>query len=120
MARDAKETNAAAVPSVTKSDTGMTLSVQFEGGIVHCANKIDLTPYSTMTFRGIPPSSDFFRTGLYIWSEFGSDQVTNVIASHEIDAENIEIDISTIDRECIIGFGSQGFVSYTIKELCIK
>lgn len=96
-------------PVLTKSAEGITADGSAGGGMIYCANKIDLTPYHTLTFEG-----SFSRGGTLArnvlaacWSELET-YYTETEAHQGLNSTSgslLTVDISGLTGEYYVGMG---------------
>jgi len=90
----------------TKERLGTDASV---GMVLACKNKIDLTHYKTLTFKGLFEYENSNSNAYYCcWTEFGDTYQKNIAASAIYKANNTEkvvIDVSALTGEHYIGVG---------------
>ena len=94
---------------ITLSQTG-----NYNTGMFHTTQKIDLTPFSSLRFVGYPSTnvtSDFWVC-LRVYSSIGSDSNNNSLAKLSLHGINAvcerTIDITNINQACNIGFHIYG------------
>lgn len=107
----ASDANTAGTPTITRGDTMLTAQMpNVSGAIIHPANKIDLTEYSTIVFDGIITGATGYASlcNLRVWSEFGKYSSVGYSASvtiqKNVDGE-VSLDVSELSGKFYIGFG---------------
>lgn len=101
-------------PTITKLDNRIEFSGNAQsGGVVHTANKIDLTSASVLKIDGelAPASGTGFWSTLCVWSEFGSTYQENLVASHDATSKEtgeITVDVSQLSGAFYVGFALYG------------
>lgn len=100
----------AGTPTITRGDTMLTAQMpNVSGAIIHPANKIDLTEYSTIVFDGIITGATAYASlcNLRVWSEFGAYSSDGYSASvtiqRNVDGE-VSLDVSELSGKFYIGF----------------
>lgn len=102
--------NAGGTPTITRGDA--TLAAQMpdvSGAIIHPANKIDLTEYSTIVFDGIVTGATAYPSlcNFCVWSEFGTYASDNRSAfttiQRNVDGE-VSLDVSELSGKFYVGF----------------
>lgn len=106
----ASDANIAGTPTITRGDTMLTAQMpNGSGAIIHPANKIDLTEYSTIVFDGIITGATQYASlcNLRVWSEFGKYSSVGYSASvtiqENVDGE-VSLDVSELSGKFYIGF----------------
>lgn len=106
----ASNANIAGTPTITRGDTMLTAQMpNVSGAIIHPANKIDLTEYSTIVFDGIITGATQYASlcNLRVWSEFGKYSSVGYSASvtiqENVDGE-VSLDVSELSGKFYIGF----------------
>lgn len=104
------DANTAGTPTITRGDTMLTAQMpNASGAIIHPANKIDLTEYSTIVFDGIITGATRYASlcNLRVWSEFGKYSSVGYSASvtiqENVDGE-VSLDVSELSGKFYIGF----------------
>lgn len=101
-------------PTITKLDNRIEFSGNAQsGGVVHTANKIDLTSASVLKIDGelAPAAGTGFWSTLCVWSEFGSTYQENLVASHDATSKEtgeITVDVSQLSGAFYVGFALYG------------
>lgn len=97
-------------PTITRGISSLTVQMpNASGAIIHPANKIDLTEYSTIVFDGIITGATQYPSlcNLRVWSEFGkysSDGYSaSVTIQKNVDGE-VSLDVSELSGKFYIGF----------------
>ena len=105
------DASTAGTPTITRGDTMLTAQMPGgSGAIIHPANKIDLTEYSTIVFDGIITGATGYPSlcNLRVWSEFGDYSSIGYSASvtiqKNVDGE-VSLDVSELSGRFYIGFG---------------
>ena len=98
-------------PTITRGISALTVQMpNVSGAIIHPANKIDLTEYSTIVFDGIITGATGYASlcNLRVWSEFGKYSSVGYSASvtiqKNVDGE-VSLDVSELSGKFYIGFG---------------
>lgn len=106
------DVTAADMPDITRGAKSMTMHMPtVTGGMVHTANKIELTGYSTLVFDGIINFTGYAESlcNFRVWSDIGPYSTSNVVASKSIPRDvngEIVLDISGLPGgEYYVGFG---------------
>ena len=123
-----KDTGKAALPIIDYEDNMMHIyySTSNQSSIVYCANKIDLTCYKNLSFKGILYSSTTnTNVRICIWSSLGTYWSDNIAASALSTSNNIseifEIDTSNLTGEYYIGIGMYGAsANILIEEMILR
>lgn len=107
----ASDASAPGIPTITRGISSLTVQMpNVSGAIIHPANKIDLTEYSTIVFDGIITGATGYASlcNLRVWSEFGNYSSTGYSASvtiqKNVDGE-VSLDVSELSGKFYIGFG---------------
>lgn len=110
------------VISYTDNKMSITYSTTGKSGIVYCANKIDLSVYNTLYFKGqLKNNSTSPYTRLCIWSDLGTYWSANVVSSATNNIEDsVELDITFLQGEYYIGFGLFGTGEILMEELILR
>ena len=101
-------------PTITKLENRIEFSGNAQnGGVVHTANKIDLTSASVLKIDGelVPAAATGFWATLCVWSEFGSTYQDNLAAYHDATSKEtgeITIDVSALSGSYYVGFALYG------------
>lgn len=97
-------------PTITRGISALTVQMpDVSGAIIHPANKIDLTEYSTIVFDGIVSGSTAYASlcNFCVWSEFGTYANLNRSAfttiQRNVDGE-VSLDVSELSGEFYVGF----------------
>lgn len=104
----------AKAPTITKENGKLVMTGNAQnGGVVHTANKIDLSSGAVLKFDGAlsPSAASGFWATLGVWSEFGSTYQDNLAAYHDATAEEtgeITVDISALSGEYYVGVALYG------------
>lgn len=110
----------ALAPTVTRNEDNLVgyMGTHYKGGVLCCANPIDLTNVEKLYFTGILATVNADGVGyirLCVWSEFGTAWTKNIKAelsalgkNGEYEFNNEEIDVSSLTGEHRIGFGYYG------------
>lgn len=94
--------------SVTQGESSMRVEqMTYAAGKAYVySSKLDMSQYSQLTFEGVlsalgtvSPQS----ASVCIWSELGTYQTDNLVASINHNAAEKKLDVSAIDQECYIG-----------------
>ena len=106
-ALDSSSTGAAA-PSITYGADSMTISTtgtNYTAGVARPANKIDVTNFNTIYFKGAANATTG-RCKICVWSDFGAYQTDNLAASVDLQTKTeAQIDVSGLTGKYYIGFG---------------
>ena len=122
-------------PSVTENSDNITINMTSGGntsGIAYFSEKIDLTPYSKLVFKG-KMYAEWTWASVRIWSNLGSYWADNQAAAYitgshtgtpslALDGAAV-IDVSVLSGEYYIGFalaGKAGSTYITVKELYLE
>lgn len=94
--------------AITQGESSMSVEqMTYAAGKAYVySRKLDMSQYSKLTFEGV-----LFATGtvvpqsasVCIWSELGTYQTDNLVASINHNAAEKKLDVSAIDQECYIG-----------------
>lgn len=102
--------NAGGTPTITRGDATLTAQMpDVSGAIIHPANKIDLTEYSTIVFDGIVTGATAYPSlcNFCVWSEFGTYASDNRSAfttiQRNVDGE-VSLDVSELSGKFYVGF----------------
>lgn len=102
----------AKTPSITRGEESIIAdtSANGGGGIFYAANKIDLTPYKTVKFKGKFTRGGSVEKNLCaaVWSSIGTYYTSNMLASTYPSTTNtsvINIDVESVNREAYVGLG---------------
>lgn len=104
----------AKAPTITKENGKLVMTGNAQnGGVVHTANKIDLSGGAVLKFDGAlsPSAATGFWATLGVWSEFGATYQDNLAAYHDAAAEEtgeITVDISALSGEYYVGVALYG------------
>lgn len=104
----------AKAPTIAKENGKLVMTGNAQnGGVVHTANKIDLSGGAVLKFDGAlyPSATAGFWATLGVWSEFGSTYQDNLAAYHDTTAEEtgeITVDISALSGEYYVGVALYG------------
>ena len=104
----------AKAPVITKGATRIEFTGNAQnGGVVHTANKIDLTSASVLKIDGelVPSATTGFWATLCVWSEFGATYQDNLAVYHDATSkETVEIvlDVSDLSGSYYVGFALYG------------
>lgn len=123
-------TSTATAPTVTRNSANMVIKMSTESGsgIVYTKNKIDLTAYNTLRFKGTMNGSTTSTRNFYlridVWSAIGSNgaenRVTTLTTSGTITGERV-LDVSELTGEYYIGFSLYtNVVSLTMEYLRLE
>lgn len=83
-------------------------------GVMHTKNKIDLSAFTSLKFKGTFPLFSANENNICVWTEIGSNGTDNIVASHSGKSSaggsvsEITINVSNINEPCYIGFGGMG------------
>ena len=105
MANSGANTNLPEITFRKNSNNIYFANAGFTGAVMYCIDMIDLSGRSTITFKATSVrgnSSDY--PVLYVWTAFGSYQVSNVAASVQITGDGA-LDVSALSGKYIIGIG---------------
>lgn len=104
-------------PTMVTKDGTLTITVKSTSGIVHTANKVDLTPYRSLKFDGTikgrtdTETSAIAYTGVYVWTSVEKYWPTTHVAAsltagakETLEGEQV-LDISALSGEYYVGFG---------------
>lgn len=104
-----KSSESAIAPAITRESGRIIADGTAGGGIIYCAEKIDLTDYTTLIFEGV-----FTRAGTLArnvlaacWSVLGK-YYTDAAASKEISGTSatvLQVDVSGLTGEYYVGIG---------------
>lgn len=102
-------TGNASEPTITRGEDGLVMTnsnTNYSGGIVHTARKIEISGRSRLVFTGVSNVPQKDRAALTVWSDIGSLQTDNVIASVALPTSEgtAALDISALNGSYYVGF----------------
>lgn len=114
------------MPTITRNTGNIVVSINSStgGGVLHTAQKIDLTKYNTITFKGtLKGSSQYAAMGLCVWSSFGTYWKSASATSYVEGSKTVTdgtLDVSSLSGSYYVGFGVYVNASCTITEVILK
>lgn len=113
-------------PTITRNTGSIyaVMNTSAKGGVLHTKNKIDLTNYKTITFKGtIKSTNASAAVGFGVWSSFGSYWKSATAINTYEGVKTItdgSLDVSGVSGSCYVGFGLYHEANVTITEVTLK